>query len=70
MLGPVSWRSQGAALLTMECIFESFGSYPVLTGELTKVAVCAIQSRRVQTNAKHLTAYEQETFRHPRAFVP
>lgn len=69
MLGPVSGGPQGRSAYNGR-LFENYGSDPVLTGELTKVAVSAIQSRGVQTSAKHFIAYEQETFRHPGAFAP
>lgn len=69
MLGPVTGGPQGRSAFNGR-LFENFGSDPVLTGELSFVAIKGIQSQGVQANAKHFVAYEQETFRLPEAFGP
>lgn len=69
MLRPVTGGPQGRSAYNGR-LFENYGNDPVLTGELSKVAVSSIQSRGVQTSAKHFIAYEQETFRNPGAFAP
>lgn len=68
-LGPVTGGPQGRSPFSGR-VFENFGNDPVLTAELSYVAVQGIQSQGVQVSAKHFLGYEQETFRFAQTYAP